>query len=268
MKLYKLFEEIILEAKKQVKKPLISNVTVKDVISAIEGHYYVNITYNDYPNAKTMQKPSKRYIQIYDVGVTKTKDGNGNLAIRAYQIFGGSKRTPGKPAWKLFRLDRIVSWEETNMKYYEPPKLPNIQFNPNGDKSMARVIGIANFEPIPKSNYAKLKNSKVDSDIDDLSPDEWNEKMTTSIQKSKEKYKVTKPKSAYTSKSIPDTQENPEKPVDTSKTTQTINPKVKPKDEPNKQSAYMATSPNKTDINKDKKEDNDNTTTSRPKQVR
>ena len=105
MKLYKLFENIILE---ETASLLTENVSDEAVIDAINGKYFVNITYEDYPDAP----PSKRYIQVYNFSDTIAD----NKAIRAYQVGGGSKTTPGRSAWKIFRLDRIRSWQPTKMK--------------------------------------------------------------------------------------------------------------------------------------------------------
>ena len=52
--------------------------------SVTYGKYNVNILYRDYED----QPPSKRYIQVYNLSKTKS----GNDAIRAYQIFGASKK--------------------------------------------------------------------------------------------------------------------------------------------------------------------------------
>lgn len=126
MKLYNLFQEVILEN----SNPQIISESVSDneIIKAIDGKYNVNIKYQDYKN----QPPSTRYIQIYSLGVLS----NGLKAIRAYQIAGGSKTKPNG-AWKIFRLDRIVGLFPTNMKFFKPISnySPEIGvFNPNGDK--------------------------------------------------------------------------------------------------------------------------------------
>jgi hypothetical protein len=115
-----------------------------EINDAIKEKYNVNILYDDYPDAVPSIPPSKRYIQVYNLGETKS----GNKAIRAYQIFGGSKTTPKQGAWKIFRLDRIRGWFPTKMKFYKPvsdlgPNIP--KYNQQGDKSMSRVINKVNF---------------------------------------------------------------------------------------------------------------------------
>ena len=141
MKLYNLFEEIILEEK---QKLLTENVSDQEVIDAINGKYNVNILYDDYPDAVPAVPASKRYIQVYNFAETKA----GNKAIRAFQIFGGSKTTPRSGAWKIFRLDRIRGWFPTKMKFYQPvsnldTNIP--KYNQQGDAAMSRVINKVKF---------------------------------------------------------------------------------------------------------------------------
>lgn len=137
-KLYKIFDSIILEELEIKKRSLNENVSKDAVMDAIKNRYNVNITYDDYPNSPVPVAPSKRYIQVYNFSDTIA----GNEAIRAFQIFGGSKTTPQKGAWKIFRLDRIRSWEPTKVKFARPvsdkdPSIPT--YNGNGDKTMQRV---------------------------------------------------------------------------------------------------------------------------------
>jgi len=135
MKLYKLYETVILEEIAKNRRILSEGASIDDVNSAIEGKYNVNILYRD--NVDT--PPSKRYIQVYNRSKTKA----GNDAIRAYQIFGGSKTTPKTGAWKIFRLDRIEGWYPTKVKWVQPvsdfsTSIP--KYNQNGDKTMSTVI--------------------------------------------------------------------------------------------------------------------------------
>lgn len=141
MKLYNLFEEVILEE----KSLLTESVSEQEVLDAIKNKYNVNILYDDFPDAVPSVPPSKRYIQVYNLSETKA----GNKAIRAYQIFGGSKTTPKSGAWKIFRLDRIRGWFPTKVKFAKPisDKGPNIpMYNKNGDRTMSRVINKVEFK--------------------------------------------------------------------------------------------------------------------------
>lgn len=135
MKLYNLFECVILEELDKAKKLLVEGVSSDDVNAAIKGKYNVNILYRDYEG----QPPSKRYIQVYNYAKTK----GGNDAIRAYQIFGGSKTQNNKGYWKIFRLDRIEGWFPTKVKWQKPvsdfdSSIP--KYNQNGDRSMSQVM--------------------------------------------------------------------------------------------------------------------------------
>lgn len=139
MKLYNLFESVILEEITKAKQIISEGVSSDDVNAAINGKYNVNILYRDYEG----QPPSKRYIQVYNIGKTK----GGNDAIRAYQIFGGSKKGQGKGFWKIFRLDRIEGWFPTKIKWQKPvsdldPSIP--KYNTNGDRSMSQVMNKVN----------------------------------------------------------------------------------------------------------------------------
>lgn len=134
MKLYNLFEEVILEEIDRNKRLISEGVSIDLVKDAIDGKYNVNILYRDYED----QPPSKRYIQVYNLSKTKA----GNDAIRAYQIFGGSKKGNKNGFWKIFRLDRIEGWYPTKVKWIEPvsnlnPEIP--KYNATGDRSMSAV---------------------------------------------------------------------------------------------------------------------------------
>ena len=134
MKLYNIFQELIFE---EISKKISLNESVSsdEIKAAIDGKYNVNILYRDFED----QPPSKRYIQVYAFAKTKA----GNDAIRAYQIFGGSKKGNKNGFWKIFRLDRIEGWYPTNVKWLQPvsnldSSIP--KYNVNGDRSMSQVM--------------------------------------------------------------------------------------------------------------------------------
>jgi hypothetical protein len=143
MKLYNLFESVILEEINNSSRLLTEGAADDDIIASIDGQYNVNIEYRDV--GQTV--PSKRYIQVYVFGQLT----NGNYGIRAYQIQGGSKSNQPSE-WKIFRVDRIASWNPTKMKWHKPvsdyssyevdnngnvvkEKSPGYigKYNPNGD---------------------------------------------------------------------------------------------------------------------------------------
>jgi len=145
MKLYNLFEELILEEINKNHQLITEGVSIEDVKAAIDGKYNVNILYRDFEDAP----PSKRYIQVYNLAKTKA----GNDAIRAYQIFGASKRGNKHGFWKIFRLDRIEGWYPTKVKWLKPvsdlsPSIP--KYNTTGDRSMSQVSYKVNLIKPPK----------------------------------------------------------------------------------------------------------------------
>lgn len=149
MKLYKLFEELILEEVER-NRLLLESVSEDQVKAAIDGKYNVNILYRDYEDAP----PSKRYIQVYQYGLTKA----GNRAIRAYQIFGASK-TKNSSDWKIFRMDRIEGWFPTKVKWSKPVSdldASIAQYNKDGDNSFSQVLYKANVTQTPQTTKQPL----------------------------------------------------------------------------------------------------------------
>lgn len=202
MKLYNLFEEVIFE---ETAMLLLESVSEQQVIDAIKNKYHVHILYDDYPNAVPSVPPSKRYIEIYVLGVTTA----GNKAIRAWQMGGPSKTTKGG-AWKVFRLDRIRAWMPTKVKwaksisdlYPNDPSIPTYnKTNGGSDKLMTSIIAKADVSvPTPTPAPAQVKTIR---------------------QKPYEKLlaqKLAKKDSAYISKGAAKPNVKPS-PLDTSKTT-------------------------------------------------
>lgn len=145
MKLYNLYEELILEEINKNRQLITEGVSIEDVKAAIDGRYNVNILYRDFEDAP----PSKRYIQVYNLAKTKA----GNDAIRAFQIFGASKKGNKNGFWKIFRLDRIEGWYPTKVKWTKAvsdtePSIP--KYNTTGDRSMSQVSYKVNLIKPPK----------------------------------------------------------------------------------------------------------------------
>jgi len=144
LKLYNIFESVILEELEKNNQLLTESVSEEAINDAIVNKYNVNILYRDFVD----QPPSKRYIQVYNFAKTKGNKTGGNDAIRAYQIMGGSK-TDKKNGWKIFRLDRIEGWYPTKMKFHKPisqvdSTIPT--YNQNGDKSMDTIYNKVSFK--------------------------------------------------------------------------------------------------------------------------
>lgn len=158
MKLYNLFEEVILEGL------ITEGVSTDQIINAINGEYANNgkkfirrikIHYDgddirdEFGNVTRVGK-GWRNIVVHAYG--RLKNG-GREVIRAYQVYGDSVRTPDNPeGWKLFRTDRITHWEPTNLKYWGPIEIAGQPTNMEGDASMmgsveAGTIKIVDFTP-------------------------------------------------------------------------------------------------------------------------
>lgn len=119
-----LFEQI-------VNSVLNEAVEIGKVNDAIGKTYEVKINYQ----SNTDNASGERIIQPVAYGVTKA----GKLILRAYQPFGDTQTSV--PSWKLFSLSGIKKWKPLyDRKFTEPEG-----FNPNGDKDMATVYTIANF---------------------------------------------------------------------------------------------------------------------------
>lgn len=128
------------------------SVSGGDVSRAIRNREAILITYDD--ETRTSHQ-GVRYIEPYVFGTTI----KGNPCIRAYQYFGDTKR--GVPKWKLFRLDRITSWEPTGEKFELEPKARGWAaeaYNNNGDNSMSNVYLTVDLgEDKPLTDYERLK---------------------------------------------------------------------------------------------------------------
>lgn len=130
-----LFEQILSEANLLLEKQ--NEVTVDKIRDAIENGKIVSMMYNDKQGGG-----GKSWRYIYPVVYGELKDrktggGTGNMAVRAFQPQGSSKR--GRPAWKLFRLDRIVAWynqenTDTDKSHTFSKEALGQLFNTNGDK--------------------------------------------------------------------------------------------------------------------------------------
>ena len=155
MKLYNLLESVILEEIEKQRQLITEGVSIDDVKNVIDSKVNVNILYRDYDD----QPPSKRYIQVYNLSKTKA----GNDCIRAYQIFGASKKGEKNGYWKIFRLDRIVGWYPTSVRWVRPvsDRQPNVpKYNADGDRSMSTVMHkIDATQQLKKTLRKKVKPS-------------------------------------------------------------------------------------------------------------
>lgn len=166
MKLYNLYEEIILEGL------ITEGVNTQQIIDTIDGEYANNgkkfirrirINYDgddvtDKFGNTTREGKGWRNIVVHALG--RLKNG-GREVIRAYQVYGDSLRQPNNPdGWKLFRVDRISHWEPTNLKYWEPIEIAGQPTNMTGDNSMVGEVKVVNFN----SRAVDNKNDSINQD--------------------------------------------------------------------------------------------------------
>ena len=121
MNLYKTYKNLILEV-----------ASINDIVESIKNKKRVIIYYDgDEPGGKGL-----RIVEPVCYGYSKA----GNPVLRAWDLEGASHRAylgeKPLPSWRLFRVDKIITYKETLEKFNEPR--PN--YNPRGDKSMTRVI--------------------------------------------------------------------------------------------------------------------------------
>ena len=126
MKLYNTLKDIILEV-----------VAVNSVTDTIKKKQKIVVYYDgDEPGGKGL-----RLIEPVCFGYSKAD----NPVLRAWDLEGAShtayKGEQPLPGWRLFRLDKIMTFKPDD-DYFTSPR-PGYNFN--GDKSMSRVIINAQF---------------------------------------------------------------------------------------------------------------------------
>lgn len=120
-----------------VKSLLTEIASLSDIQDSIRKKIVVTIYYDgDIPGGK-----GYRRIEPVCVGYSKA----GNMVLRAWDIDGASHTaTTGKkplPGWRMFRTDKIFTYQPTTDNFTE--MRPG--YNPNGDRSMSRVLLNAEF---------------------------------------------------------------------------------------------------------------------------
>jgi len=127
MKLYNTLKNLIVEV-----------AAIDNIVDSIRNRKRVVIYYDgDEPGGRGL-----RVIEPVCYGYSKAD----NPVLRAWDYEGashtaylGEKPLPG---WRLFRVDRITYYQPSAEVFNEPR--PN--YNPNGDKSMSRVMINAKFD--------------------------------------------------------------------------------------------------------------------------
>jgi predicted DNA-binding transcriptional regulator YafY len=112
--------------------------SLSDVQDSIKKNKVISIYYDGNDNG------GKGYRTIEPVCIGYSK--KGNLVLRAWEREGSSwsaqNRGNNLPGWRLFRLDKIFTYQPTMDNFTE--MRPG--YNPSGDKSMERVIINAKFD--------------------------------------------------------------------------------------------------------------------------
>ena len=122
----------------EVFKLLITEIaSVDSVRKSIEDKQKIIMYYDgDEPGGRGL-----RLIEPVALGRSK----RGNLVLRAWDEEGASHRgylgTRPMPGWRLFKLDKILSYKPSGENFNTPR--PN--FNSTGDKDMTNIIIIAKF---------------------------------------------------------------------------------------------------------------------------
>jgi predicted DNA-binding transcriptional regulator YafY len=119
-------------------KSLITEIaSLNDIQNTIKKKQITVIFYDgDEPGGRGL-----RLIEPVALGRSK----RGNLVLRAWDEEGASHRgylgTRPMPGWRLFKLDKILSYKPSGENFNTPR--PN--FNSTGDKDMTSIIIIAKF---------------------------------------------------------------------------------------------------------------------------
>ena len=127
MKLYNTVKSLILEV-----------ASINSITDAIKKRQKVIVYYDgDEPGGRGL-----REIEPVCFGYSKAD----NPILRAWDYEGAShtnyKGEQPLPGWRIFRLDKILSFKPTGEVFNEPKP----GYNPNGDRSMNRVIINVKFD--------------------------------------------------------------------------------------------------------------------------
>lgn len=162
-----LFEQIVKECKALLSELTQGQGRDKDIIDAVNNVLRVRIGYDDEQGGN--RGKNMRYIIPVAYGTSSA----GNPVVRAYQTMGSSKRGL-QQRWKLFRIDRIYSWD--NGKKASEADIQAIlnaspKFNnETDDKSMSNIYarspltnGNIELSQIPTINAEPVKKDDVEA---------------------------------------------------------------------------------------------------------
>ena len=128
MKLYNLFEQVILEEIQKHQHLIIEGVSETEIMDVIKGdeknrHFHVSFNYT---NKKG--ETGNRWVQVYQLVTTTT----GAPAISGYEVssnIGGNANK--RPGWKIYLLSNISNFKVSKVPFYnEIDKVnPSIVYN-------------------------------------------------------------------------------------------------------------------------------------------
>ena len=193
-----LFEEIVLNSGLLTE---LRQGNDNNIISAINDMKCARIVYHDGENDR--KGKGERYIFPVAYGLSKAN----NPVVRAFEYYGSSKRglkTPPNnrlyPKWKLFRLDRIVSWATEKRKVNPEQMKSQLQgLNDNGDDSMVEIYALSPICNTDGINFSDphgatinitsgpIKKTDVEPTQKETSTEEPNKQITTSYIDNSEK---------------------------------------------------------------------------------
>ena len=127
---------------KTLSKLITEVASIDDVQKSIKQKNVITINYQGDEYGK-----GYRDIEPVCLGISK----KGNMVLRAWERQGAShsNKVEGNPipGWRMFRLDKILSFKPTTEKF----DTPRPGYNFTGDKSMNRVIINSKFDNIPRA---------------------------------------------------------------------------------------------------------------------
>jgi len=168
MKLYNLFEDIILEEINKQRQIISEGVSVADINNAINGdangkHYHVDLTYR-----KDNGEITNRWVQVYDYVTTKA----GNDAISAFVVTKNQNQNDiGNGVWRIFRLDRIEAFKISKVPFFKAisdrdPSVPKYNKTGNNTPTLAKVNNKAKFNYQYADSTIKQKERQIKNNLD------------------------------------------------------------------------------------------------------
>jgi predicted DNA-binding transcriptional regulator YafY len=148
MKLFNTYKKLIVEA-----------ASIDEIVRTIKQRKRVIIYYDgDEPGGKGL-----RIVEPVCYGYSKS----GNPVLRAWDVEGASHRAylgeKPLPSWRMFRIDKIINYKPTLEDFNE--MRPG--YNPNGDKSMTRVIINAVFDQQTPTSQDAIIDRMIDTLLDE-----------------------------------------------------------------------------------------------------